>query len=127
MKKIMKFLDVIYYNFYLRYRRHKIYLLSPKDMAWFALSSYLAFMFIGISSVISICVKVTPNSKYNIFIVIIQILTHQYFFRKERYIYILKEKPIIKSKKFSKIITIVFEVFSVFVLYMSIFIIEKMK
>ena len=96
-------------------------------MAWFALSSYLAFMFIGISSVISICVKVTPNSKYNIFIVIIQILTHQYFFRKERYIYILKEKPIIKSKKFSKIITIVFEVFSVFVLYMSIFIIEKMK
>ncbi|MBQ3546382.1 MAG: hypothetical protein IJA34_15570 [Lachnospiraceae bacterium] len=127
MKKIMKFLDVIYYNLYLRYRRHKIYLLSPKDMAWFALSSYLAFMFIGISSVISICVKVIPNSKYNIFIVIIQILTHQYFFRKERYIYILKEKPIIKSKKFSKIITIVFEVFSVFVLYMSIFIIEKMK
>ena len=123
----MKFLDVIYYNLYLRYRRHKIYLLSPKDMAWFALSSYLAFMFIGISSVISICVKVIPNSKYNIFIVIIQILTHQYFFRKERYIYILKEKPIIKSKKFSKIITIVFEVFSVFVLYMSIFIIEKMK
>ena len=39
MKKIMKFFDVIYYNFYLHYRKRKFLLVKPEREAWYVLSS----------------------------------------------------------------------------------------
>ena len=115
MKKIMKFFDVIYYNFYLHYRKRKFLLVKPEREAWYVLSSCFVNIVIGVSS--SICRLLQVKSIYMLYFCIvgciaITFLSYLYYIKNNRYTTILKTKPIIKSPQKSKIITIAFFVFS---------------
>ena len=63
MKKIVKFLDVIYYNFYLYYNNQKVHYIDPEMMPCVAVSNTLYLMSMGImilldiDSFFSVCIS----------------------------------------------------------------------
>ena len=118
MKKIMKFLDVIYYNLYLFFKKTGE---IEESAALFAMVFCFEFMISGI--LLSVCKILNVNIKYSILYVvfvlylIIWFLLELRYLRKDKYISIIRKKPIIKSKRFSKIITIVFIILSILPLF----------
>ena len=118
MKKIMKFLDVIYYNLYLFFKKTGE---IEESAALFAMVFCFDFMISGI--LLSVCEILNLNLKSNILyivfvlVLIIWFLLEPRYLRKDKYISIIRKKPIIKSKRFSKIITIVFIILSILPLF----------
>ena len=118
MKKIMKFLDVIYYNLYLFFKKTGE---IEESAALFAMVFCFEFMISGI--LLSVCKILNVNIKYSILYVIfvlyliIWFLLELRYLRKDKYMSIVRKKPIIKSKKVSKIITIVFIILSLIPLF----------
>ena len=118
MKKIMKFLDVIYYNLYLFFKKTGE---IEESAALFAMVFCFEFMISGI--LLSVCKILNVNIKYSILYVIfvlyliIWFLLELRYLRKDKYMSIVRKKPIIKSKRFSKIITIVFIILSILPLF----------
>ena len=118
MKKIVKFLDVIYYNFYLYYNNQKVHYIDPEMMPCVAVSNTLYLMSMGImilldiDSFFSLCIS----------LFIMNIGFYFYYIRNNRYLAILKKKPMIKSKRFSKFITIAFFVLGLLLLFGSFFV-----
>ena len=115
---IMKFLDVIYYNLYLFFKKTGE---IEESAALFAMVFCFEFMISGI--LLSVCKILNVNIKYSILYVIfvlyliIWFLLELRYLRKDKYISIIRKKPIIKSKRFSKIITIVFIILSILPLF----------
>lgn len=116
MKKIMKVLDVIYYNLYIFAHN------SPRPREMTATGTLLlCFVFIILGLYYSTCklfdVKLNLFMSYLplLVILIIFILLNYRYIKKDRYKYIILEKPIIRSERFSKIITITFVIFSMMV------------
>ena len=118
MKKIVKFLDVIYYNLYLFFKKTGE---IEEYAALFAMVFCFKFMISGI--LLSVCEILNVNLKSNILyivfvlVLIIWFLLELRYLRKDKYISIIRKKPIIKSKRFSKIITIVFIILSILPLF----------
>ena len=118
MKMIMKFLDVIYYNLYLFFKKTGE---IEESAALFAMVFCFEFMISGI--LLSVCKILNVNIKYSILYVIfvlyliIWFLLELRYLRKDKYMSIVRKKPIIKSKRFSKIITIVFIILSILPLF----------
>ena len=125
MKKIMKVLDVIYYNLYIF--AHK----SPRPREMTATGTLLlCFVFIVLGLYYSTCklfdVKLNLFMSYLPLLVVLTIfilLIYRYI-RRDKYKYIILKKPIIRSERFSKIITIAFVVFSVMMFLVLLLIIE---
>ena len=120
MKKIMKFLDVIYYNLYLFFydkTKHS----NPQISACGVILFCFEFIICGVISIYDVLIKdLHFNSSYNLLILIlilIWLLLCQRYVKKDKYISIIRKKPIIKSKRFSKIITIVFIILSILPLF----------
>ena len=120
MKKIMKFLDVIYYNLYLFFydkTKHS----NPQISACGVILFCFEFIICGVISLYDVLIKdLHFNSSYNLLILIlilIWLLLCQRYVKKDKYISIIRKKPIIKSKRFSKIITIVFIILSILPLF----------
>ena len=118
MKKIVKFLDVIYYNLYLFFKKTGE---IEESTALFAMVFCFEFMISGI--LLSVCEILNVNLKSNILyivfvlVLIIWFLLELRYLRKDKYMSIVRKKPIIKSKKVSKIITIVFIILSLIPLF----------
>ena len=116
MKKIMKFLDVIYYNLYLFFKKTGE---IEELAALFAMVFCFEFMISGI--LLSVCeilnVNLKSNILYIVLVLIIWFLLELRYLRKDKYMSIVRKKPIIKSKKVSKIITIVFIILSILPLF----------
>ena len=125
MKKIMKFLDVIYYNLYIFAHN------SPRPREMTATGTLLlCFVFIVLGLYYSTCklfdVKLNLFMSYLPLLVVLTIfilLIYRYI-RRDKYKYIILKKPIIRSERFSKIITIAFVVFSVMMFLVLLLIIE---
>ena len=125
MKKIMKFLDVIYYNLYIFAHN------SPRPREMTATGTLLlCFVFIILGLYYSTCklfdVKLNLFMSYLPLLVVLTIfilLIYRYI-RRDKYKYIILKKPIIRSERFSKIITIAFVVFSVMMFLVLLLIIE---
>jgi len=122
MKKIVKFLDVIYYNLYLFFydkTKHS----HPQISACGVILFCFNFIICGVISIYDVLIKdLHFNSSYNLLILIlimilIWLLLCQRYVKKDKYISIIRKKPIIKSKRFSKIITIVFIILSILPLF----------
>ena len=122
MKKIVKFLDVIYYNLYLFFydkTKHS----NPQISACGVILFCFKFIICGVISIYDVLIKdLHFNSSYNLLILIlililIWLLLCQRYVKKDKYISIIRKKPIIKSKRFSKIITIVFIILSILPLF----------
>ena len=118
MKKIMNFLDVIYYNLYLFFydkTKHS----NPQISACGVILFCFIFIICGVISIYDVLIKdLHFNSSYNLLILIlIWLLLCQRYVKKDKYISIIRKKPIIKSKRFSKIITIVFIILSILPLF----------
>ena len=115
MKKIMKFLDVIYYNFYLYYKNQKVHYIDPELMPCVSVSNTLNFMLMGLMILLDI------DNYFSIFtiFIIIYLGSYLYYIRNNRYLIILKKKPMIKSKRFSKFMTITFFVLMLLLLFGS--------
>lgn len=120
MKKIVKFLDVIYYNLYLFFydkTKHS----NPQISACGVILFCFEFIICGVISIYDVLIKdLHFNSSYNLLILIlilIWLLLCQRYVKKDKYISIIRKKPIIKSKRFSKIITIVFIILSILPLF----------
>ena len=120
MKKIVKFLDVIYYNLYLFFydkTKHS----HPQISACGVILFCFIFIICGVISIYDVLIKdLHFNSSYNLLILIlilIWLLLCQRYVKKDKYISIIRKKPIIKSKKVSKIITIVFIILSLIPLF----------
>ena len=122
MKKIVKFLDVIYYNLYLFFydkTKHS----HPQISACGVILFCFIFIICGVISIYDVLIKdLHFNSSYNLLILIlililIWLLLCQRYVKKDKYISIIRKKPIIKSKRFSKIITIVFIILSILPLF----------
>ena len=100
MKKIMKFFDVIYYNLYLFFKKTGE---IEESAALFAMVFCFEFMISGI--LLSVCKILNVNIKYSILYVIfvlyliIWFLLELRYLRKDKYMSIVRKKPIIKSKK----------------------------
>ena len=125
MKKIMKVLDVIYYNLYIFAHNSP----SPREMAATG-TLLLCFVFIVFGLYYSTCklfdVKLNLFMSYLPLLVVLTIfilLIYRYI-RRDKYKYIILKKPIIRSERFSKIITIAFVVFSVMMFLVLLLIIE---
>jgi hypothetical protein len=125
MKKIMKVLDVIYYNLYIFAHN------SPRPREMTATGTLLlCFVFIVLGLYYSTCklfdVKLNLFMSYLPLLVVLTIfilLIYRYI-RRDKYKYIILKKPIIRSERFSKIITIAFVVFSVMMFLVLLLIIE---
>ena len=125
MKKIMKFLDVIYYNLYIFAHN------SPRPREMTATGTLLlCFVFIVFGLYYSTCklfdVKLNLFMSYLPLLVVLTIfilLIYRYI-RRDKYKYIILKKPIIRSERFSKIITIAFVFFSVMMFLVLLLIIE---
>lgn len=125
MKKIMKVLDVIYYNLYIFAHN------SPRPREMTATGTLLlCFVFIVFGLYYSTCklfdVKLNLFMSYLPLLVVLTIfilLIYRYI-RRDKYKYIILKKPIIRSERFSKIITIAFVVFSVMMFLVLLLIIE---
>ena len=125
MKKIMKVLDVIYYNLYIFAHN------SPRPREMTATGTLLlCFVFIVFSLYYSTCklfdVKLNLFMSYLPLLVVLTIfilLIYRYI-RRDKYKYIILKKPIIRSERFSKIITIAFVFFSVMMFLVLLLIIE---
>ena len=125
MKKIMKFLDVIYYNLYIFAHN------SPRPREMTATGTLLlCFVFIVFGLYYSTCklfdVKLNLFMSYLPLLVVLTIfilLIYRYI-RRDKYKYIILKKTIIRSERFSKIITIAFVVFSVMMFLVLLLIIE---
>ena len=125
MKKIMKFLDVIYYNLYIFAHN------SPRPREMTATGTLLlCFVFIVLGLYYSTCklfdVKLNLFMSYLPLLVVLTIfilLIYRYI-RRDKYKYIILKKTIIRSERFSKIITIAFVVFSVMMFLVLLLIIE---
>ena len=125
MKKIMKVLDVIYYNLYIFAHN------SPRPREMTATGTLLlCFVFIILGLYYSTCklfdVKLNLFMSYLPLLVVLTIfilLIYRYI-RRDKYKYIILKKPIIRSERFSKIITIAFVVFSVMMFLVLLLIIE---
>ena len=118
MKKIMKFLDVIYYNLYLFFydkTKHS----NPQISACGVILFCFEFIICGVISIYDVLIKdLHFNSSYNLLILIlIWLLLCQRYVKKDKYMSIVRKKPIIISKKVSKIITIVFIILSLIPLF----------
>ena len=120
MKKIMKVLDVIYYNLYLFFydkTKHS----NPQISACGVILFCFEFIICGVISIYDVLIKdLHFNSSYNLLILIlilIWLLLCQRYVKKDKYISIIRKKTIIKSKRFSKIITIVFIILSILPLF----------
>ena len=120
MKKIMKFLDVIYYNLYLFFydkTKHS----NPQISACGVILFCFEFIICGVISIYDVLIKdLHFNSSYNLLILILMLiwlLLCQRYVKKDKYMSIVRKKPIIKSKKVSKIITIVFIILSILPLF----------
>ena len=122
MKKILKILDVIYYNLYLFFydkTKHS----HPQISACGVILFCFNFIICGVISIYDVLIKdLHFNSSYNLLILIlimilIWLLLCQRYVKKDKYISIIRKKPIIKSKRFSKIITIVFIILSILLLF----------
>ena len=120
MKMIMNFLDVIYYNLYLFFydkTKHS----HPQISACGVILFCFEFIICGVISIYDVLIKdLHFNSSYNLLILIlilIWLLLCQRYVKKDKYISIIRKKPIIKSKRFSKIITIVFIILSILPLF----------
>lgn len=125
MKKIMKVLDVIYYNLYIFAHKSP----QPREMAATG-TLLLCFVFIVLGLYYSTCklfdVKLNLFMSYLPLLVVLTIfilLIYRYI-RRDKYKYIILKKPIIRSERFSKIITIAFVVFSVMMFLVLLLIIE---
>ena len=105
MKKIVKFLDVIYYNLYLFFKKTGE---IEESAALFAMVFCFEFMISGI--LLSVCEILNVNLKSNILDMSI-----------------VRKKPIIKSKKVSKIITIVFIILSLIPLFVLLPIVSSFR
>ena len=125
MKKIVKFLDVICYNLYtFAYN-------SPRPREITAIGTLLlciAFIVFGLYYSVSelFDVELIFFMSYLTFLVVLTIfilLIYSYI-RRDKYKYIILKKPIIRSERFSKIITIAFVVFSVMMFLVLLLIIE---
>ena len=123
MKKIMKFLDVIYYNFYLFFY-NKTKHSNPQISACGVILFCFKFIICGVVSIYDVLIKdLHLNSSYNLLILIlilIWLLLCQRYVKKDKYISIIRKKPIIKSKRFSKAITIVFIILSILIFFLSV-------
>jgi hypothetical protein len=125
MKKIMKVLDVIYYNLYIFAHN------SPRPREMTATGTLLlCFVFIVFGLYYSTCklfdVKLNLFMSYLPLLVVLTIfilLIYRYI-RRDKYKYIILKKPIIRSERFSKIITIAFVVISVMMFLVLLLIIE---
>ena len=122
MKKILKILDVIYYNLYLFFydkTKHSHPQISACGVILFCFNSIIC----GVISIYDVLIKdLHFNSSYNLLILIlimilIWLLLCQRYVKKDKYMSIVRKKPIIKSKRFSKIITIVFIILSILPLF----------
>ena len=118
MKMIMNFLDVIYYNLYLFFydkTKHS----HPQISACGVILFCFEFIICGVISIYDVLIKdIHFNSSYNLLILIlIWLLLCQRYVKKDKYMSIVRKKPIIKSKKVSKIITIVFIILSLIPLF----------
>ncbi len=122
MKKILKILDVIYYNLYLFFydkTKHS----HPQISACGVILFCFNFIICGVISIYDVLIKdLHFNSSYNLLILIlimilIWLLLCQRYVKKDKYMSIVRKKPIIKSKRFSKIITIVFIILSILPLF----------
>ena len=122
MKMILKILDVIYYNLYLFFydkTKHS----HPQISACGVILFCFNFIICGVISIYDVLIKdLHFNSSYNLLILIlimilIWLLLCQRYVKKDKYISIIRKKPIIKSKRFSKIITIVFIILSILPLF----------
>ena len=125
MKKIMKVLDVIYYNLYIFAHNSP----GPREMTATG-TLLLCFVFIVLGLYYSTCklfdVKLNLFMSYLPLLVVLTIfilLIYRYI-RRDKYKYIILKKPIIRSERFSKIITIAFVVFSVMMFLVLLLIIE---
>ena len=125
MKKIMKFLDVIYYNLYIFAHNSP----GPREMTATG-TLLLCFVFIVFGLYYSTCklfdVKLNLFMSYLPLLVVLTIfilLIYRYI-RRDKYKYIILKKPIIRSERFSKIITIAFVFFSVMMFLVLLLIIE---
>ena len=125
MKKIMKVLDVIYYNLYIFAHKSP----RPREMAATG-TLLLCFVFIVLGLYYSTCklfdVKLNLFMSYLPLLVVLTIfilLIYRYI-RRDKYKYIILKKPIIRSERFSKIITIAFVFFSVMMFLVLLLIIE---
>ena len=125
MKKILKILDVIYYNLYtFAYN-------SPRPREITAIGTLLlCIAFIVFGLYYSVCelfdVELIFFMSYLPLLVVLTIfilLIYRYI-RRDKYKYIILKKPIIRSERFSKIITIAFVVFSVMMFLVLLLIIE---
>ena len=128
MKKIVKFLDVIYYNLYLFFKKTGE---IEESAALFAMVFCFEFMISGI--LLSVCEILNVNLKSNILyivfvlVLIIWFLLELRYLRKDKYMSIVRKKPIIKSKKVSKIITIVFIILSLIPLFVLLPIVSSFR
>ena len=125
MKKIMKVLDVIYYNLYIFAHNSP----GPREMTATG-TLLLCFVFIVFGLYYSTCklfdVKLNLFMSYLPLLVVLTIfilLIYRYI-RRDKYKYIILKKPIIRSERFSKIITIAFVFFSVMMFLVLLLIIE---
>jgi hypothetical protein len=125
MKKILKILDVIYYNLYIFAHNSP----GPREMTATG-TLLLCFVFIVFGLYYSTCklfdVKLNLFMSYLPLLVVLTIfilLIYRYI-RRDKYKYIILKKPIIRSERFSKIITIAFVVFSVMMFLVLLLIIE---
>ena len=124
----MKFLDVIYYNLYLFFKKTGE---IEESAALFAMVFCFEFMISGI--LLSVCEILNVNLKSNILyivfvlVLIIWFLLELRYLRKDKYISIIRKKPIIKSKRFSKIITVVFIILSILPLFVLLLIVSLFR
>ena len=123
----MKLLDVVFYHFYCFYRR-KFHDITPETST---ITSIWVFLFGGVMTFIS--GFVAPFGKTITIIACFAVgvggiaILQAYFVKSGRWKRILKEKPVIKSKRFSIIITIAFAVLGILLAFGGLFLAKYIR
>jgi len=123
----MKLLDVVFYHFYCFYRR-KFHDITPETST---ITSIWVFLFGGVMTFIS--GFVAPFGKTITIIACFAVgvggiaILQAYFIKSGRWKRILKEKPVIKSKRFSIIITIAFAVLGILLAFGGLFLAKYIR
>ena len=123
----MKLLDVVFYHFYCFYRR-RFHDITPETST---ITSIWVFLFGGVMTFIS--GFVAPFGKTITIIACFAVgvggiaILQAYFIKSGRWKRILKEKPVIKSKRFSIIITIAFAVLGILLAFGGLFLAKYIR
>ena len=123
----MKLLDIVFYHFYCFYRR-RFHDITPETST---ITSIWVFLFGGVMTFIS--GFVAPFGKTITIIACFAVgvggiaILQAYFIKSGRWKRILKEKPVIKSKRFSIIITIAFAVLGILLAFGGLFLAKYIR